>query len=263
MTLRARALRGPLRRRSRPVGLRDERLRARQVRAHAGRARRPSATRAPSRRAARSASSPRCSPHALRRAARGRHRAGRGRRRARAPRRPHDHVRVERRTLPERVARRPLRPRRLLRAPLLLGPPHAERALRRDRRVPGPRRAPDRGPLPPAVERRSADRRRRPRAAARAPGAARTSTPRPTTSSASTSSTHEARAADRHRRGRPGRAEHRAQLPRGRRRRAGGDVCAEPHLPYNRPPLTKELLRGELEPATCRSRTRPGSPRTA
>jgi 3-phenylpropionate/trans-cinnamate dioxygenase ferredoxin reductase subunit len=26
-------------------------------------------------------------------------------------------------------------------------------------------------------------------------------------------------------------------------------VCAEPHLPYNRPPLTKELLRGELEHA--------------
>ena len=24
-------------------------------------------------------------------------------------------------------------------------------------------------------------------------------------------------------------------------------VCAEPHLPYNRPPLSKELLRGELE----------------
>ena len=37
-------------------------------------------------------------------------------------------------------------------------------------------------------------------------------------------------------------------------REAGGDaqvdmVCAEPHLPYNRPPLTKELLRGEVEPA--------------
>ena len=26
-------------------------------------------------------------------------------------------------------------------------------------------------------------------------------------------------------------------------------ICAEPHLPYQRPPLTKELLRGELEPA--------------
>jgi 3-phenylpropionate/trans-cinnamate dioxygenase ferredoxin reductase component len=37
-------------------------------------------------------------------------------------------------------------------------------------------------------------------------------------------------------------------------REAGGEatvdvVCAEPHLPYRRPPLTKELLRGELEPA--------------
>ncbi len=37
-------------------------------------------------------------------------------------------------------------------------------------------------------------------------------------------------------------------------REAGGGaqvemVCAEAHLPYNRPPLTKELLRGELEPA--------------
>ena len=37
-------------------------------------------------------------------------------------------------------------------------------------------------------------------------------------------------------------------------RAAGGGaqvdmVCAEPHLPYERPPLTKELLRGELEPA--------------
>jgi 3-phenylpropionate/trans-cinnamate dioxygenase ferredoxin reductase subunit len=37
-------------------------------------------------------------------------------------------------------------------------------------------------------------------------------------------------------------------------REAGGGahvdmVCAEPHLPYNRPPLTKELLRGEREPA--------------
>ena len=37
-------------------------------------------------------------------------------------------------------------------------------------------------------------------------------------------------------------------------RDAGGSahvdvICAEPHLPYNRPPLTKELLRGELEPA--------------
>jgi NADPH-dependent 2,4-dienoyl-CoA reductase/sulfur reductase-like enzyme len=37
-------------------------------------------------------------------------------------------------------------------------------------------------------------------------------------------------------------------------REAGGEaavdiVCAEPHLPYQRPPLTKELLRGELEPA--------------
>jgi NADPH-dependent 2,4-dienoyl-CoA reductase/sulfur reductase-like enzyme len=37
-------------------------------------------------------------------------------------------------------------------------------------------------------------------------------------------------------------------------REAGGGaqvemMCAEPHLPYNRPPLTKELLRGELEPA--------------
>jgi NADPH-dependent 2,4-dienoyl-CoA reductase/sulfur reductase-like enzyme len=37
-------------------------------------------------------------------------------------------------------------------------------------------------------------------------------------------------------------------------RDAGGEaavdvVCAEPHLPYERPPLTKELLRGELEPA--------------
>ena len=36
-------------------------------------------------------------------------------------------------------------------------------------------------------------------------------------------------------------------------REAGGEaavdvVCAEPHLPYQRPPLTKELLRGELEP---------------
>ena len=37
-------------------------------------------------------------------------------------------------------------------------------------------------------------------------------------------------------------------------RDAGGEaavdlVSAEPHLPYERPPLTKELLRGELEPA--------------
>jgi 3-phenylpropionate/trans-cinnamate dioxygenase ferredoxin reductase component len=37
-------------------------------------------------------------------------------------------------------------------------------------------------------------------------------------------------------------------------REAGGSahvdmVCAEPHLPYNRPPLTKELLRGEREAA--------------
>jgi NADPH-dependent 2,4-dienoyl-CoA reductase/sulfur reductase-like enzyme len=37
-------------------------------------------------------------------------------------------------------------------------------------------------------------------------------------------------------------------------REAGGEAavdiaCAEPHLPYRRPPLTKELLRGELEPA--------------
>jgi NADPH-dependent 2,4-dienoyl-CoA reductase/sulfur reductase-like enzyme len=38
-----------------------------------------------------------------------------------------------------------------------------------------------------------------------------------------------------------------------RYREAGGRahvdlICAEPHLPYNRPPLTKEFLRGELEP---------------
>ena len=51
-------------------------------------------------------------------------------------------------------------------------------------------------------------------------------------------------------------------------REAGGGasvelVCAEPHLPYNRPPLTKEFLRGELEPArAARSRTRRGSPHT-
>ncbi|MGZ6674411.1 MAG: NAD(P)/FAD-dependent oxidoreductase, partial [Solirubrobacteraceae bacterium] len=37
-------------------------------------------------------------------------------------------------------------------------------------------------------------------------------------------------------------------------REAGGEasvelIGAEPHLPYQRPPLTKELLRGELEPA--------------
>jgi 3-phenylpropionate/trans-cinnamate dioxygenase ferredoxin reductase subunit len=37
-------------------------------------------------------------------------------------------------------------------------------------------------------------------------------------------------------------------------REAGGEasielICAEPHLPYQRPPLTKEFLRGELEPA--------------
>ena len=37
-------------------------------------------------------------------------------------------------------------------------------------------------------------------------------------------------------------------------REAGGEaavdlVCAEPHLPYRRPPLTKVFLRGELEPA--------------
>jgi 3-phenylpropionate/trans-cinnamate dioxygenase ferredoxin reductase subunit len=37
-------------------------------------------------------------------------------------------------------------------------------------------------------------------------------------------------------------------------REAGGEasvdlVCAEPHLPYQRPPLTKEFLRGELEPS--------------
>jgi 3-phenylpropionate/trans-cinnamate dioxygenase ferredoxin reductase component len=36
-------------------------------------------------------------------------------------------------------------------------------------------------------------------------------------------------------------------------REAGGEasvdlICAEPHLPYRRPPLTKELLRGELDP---------------
>ena len=36
-------------------------------------------------------------------------------------------------------------------------------------------------------------------------------------------------------------------LPRGGWRRRG-PAAAEPHLPYRRPPLTKELLRGELEP---------------
>jgi hypothetical protein len=51
-----------------------------------------------------------------------------------------------------RLAVRPLRPRRLLRGPLLLGPRDARRGARPHRRVDGPRRAPGRRPLPPALE---------------------------------------------------------------------------------------------------------------
>ena len=86
----------------------------------------------PSRRAARSASSPRCSPSAATTLlavdiAQAAVDAARERLAARA------HVRVERRTLPERVAGRPVRPRRLLGAPLLLGPRDARGRAARDR----------------------------------------------------------------------------------------------------------------------------------
>ena len=71
--------------RPRPVGLRDERLRARRSTSARWRRSATVATRAPSRRAARSASSPRCSPNAATSCSPSTSPQARGRRRARAP----------------------------------------------------------------------------------------------------------------------------------------------------------------------------------
>ena len=113
--------------RARPVGLRDERLRAREVRAHAGRARRGAASRGRWRRAARSACSPRCSPSVATSCWPSTLRRPRCRARERLA--AHVHVRVRAPDAPGGAAGRPLRPHRLLRAPLLLGRPSLEAAL--------------------------------------------------------------------------------------------------------------------------------------
>ena len=162
-------------RRPRPVGLRDERLRARRSTSARWRRSATAATARALRGGLLDRRLHRDARRSLRRAARRRHRAGRGRRRARAP---------------GRARPRPRRAPHAARSEWPAGPfdlvvcsellyywdrPTLEAALAVDRRLAGPRRAPGRRPLPPAVEHRPADRRRRPRAAARAPRPWRTS----------------------------------------------------------------------------------------
>ena len=150
VTLAARELRSAATPRPRPVGLRDQRLRARQVRAHAGGARRPS-LRPRLRGGLLDRRLHRDARRALRPPAGGRLRAAGGRRRARAPGR----LRPGSRRAPlaaRGVAGRPVRPDRLLGGPLLLGPRTLDAALAHHRRLAGARRAPGRRPLPPAVD---------------------------------------------------------------------------------------------------------------
>ena len=159
------------------------------------------------------------------------------------------HVGVERRTLPEQW---PAGPFDLVVCSEILyywDRPTLERRAARDRRIAGARRPPGRRALPAALDHRSADGRCRPRHPARATG------PRTRAVRGQRQVPHR-----RLRRMRPGQrivivGGGPAALATARSyREAGGEasvelIGAEPHLPYQRPPLTKELLRGELEPA--------------
>ena len=196
----------------------------------------------------------RAAGRSLRRAARGRHRPDRGRGRARAPRAA--------RTSRSSAARCPSsgRPARSTsssaRRSSTTGTARARGRAARDRAL-AATAAPGRRALPPAVDHRSADRRCRPRAPARAPRPARVARRRPPTTS-STSSTH----ADRHRRGRPGRADHRAQLPR-RRRRGAVDAHLRRAAPALQPPAADQGVparRGRARDLPLEAR--PGSPPT-
>ena len=247
----SRRLRGPLPRRGRPVGLRDERLRARKYAAHARRA----AATGPFARALELGGSigvfsallaPRCDAAAGRStraptavaAARARLAAlsARARRSVGA--------------IPDDLPRRPVRPRRRQRGPLL---PRRRRARRARSRwlADGARarRPPRRRALAPAPRRTCPLTRRRTSTAAlaRAPGLrpvdaerARRVPPRRARAPVSRAAAWSSSAA-----APPAHAAAEAY------RDAGGAgavalVAAEGRLPYNRPPLSKELLRGEI-----------------